>query len=149
MTYARLDSGTVVEYPVYAGDIQLRFPNTSFTIPFEPPSDYVFVTGIPQPYCDHTQNITESTPELIERVWTQVWNIVDATTEQITERTDTKKQEVRSNRNRFLAECDWTQLSDAPVNAEEWAVYRQELRDVTSQIGFPWNIVWPKTPDKT
>jgi len=146
MTYAYLQSGTVVEYPVYAGDIQLQFPNTSFSIPFVPPSDYVFVTGIPQPYCDHTQNITEGTPELIKDIWTQVWNIVDATTEQITERTDAKKQEVRSNRNLRLAECDWTQLSDAPVNAEEWATYRQELRDVTAQTGFPWTITWPNIP---
>jgi hypothetical protein len=146
MTYARLDSGTVVEYPVYAGDIQLRFPNTCFTIPFEPPSDYVFVTGIPQPYCDYTQNITEGTPEVIEGIWTQVWNIVDATTEQITERTDAKKQEVRSNRNLRLAECDWTQLPDAPVNAGDWATYRQELRDVTAQTGFPWNVDWPEAP---
>jgi hypothetical protein len=146
MTYAYLQSGTVIEYPVYAGDIQLRFPNTSFSIPFEPPSDYVFVAGIPQPSCNYTQNIAEGTPELIEGTWTQVWNIVDATTKQITERTDAKKQEIRANRNRRLTECDWTQLSDAPVNAAEWATYRQELRDLTTQAGFPWNIDWPEAP---
>lgn len=53
---------------------------------------------------------------------------------------------VRETRNRRLADCDWTQLSDAPVDGAAWAVYRQELRDVTSQEGFPWNITWPEQP---
>lgn len=53
---------------------------------------------------------------------------------------------VREDRNRRLAECDWTQLSDAPVDATEWATYRQELRDITSQAGFPWEITWPEQP---
>ena len=53
---------------------------------------------------------------------------------------------VRSERNRRLAACDWTQLPDAPVDRQEWATYRQELRDVSSQTGFPWNVVWPSEP---
>ena len=47
---------------------------------------------------------------------------------------------VREDRNRRLAETDWTQLADAPVNAQAWATYRQALRDVTAQAGFPWDI---------
>ena len=54
---------------------------------------------------------------------------------------------VRSTRNKSLAECDWTQLADAPVNASAWAVYRQQLRDVTTQQGFPWDISWPQEPE--
>lgn len=53
---------------------------------------------------------------------------------------------VRDTRNKKLAECDWTQLPDAPVDHETWAAYRQDLRDVTAQAGFPWNIVWPTPP---
>jgi hypothetical protein len=36
----------------------------------------------------------------------------------------------REERNRRLAACDWTQVSDAPVHREAWAAYRQELRDL-------------------
>ena len=36
---------------------------------------------------------------------------------------------MRSERNRLLSECDWTQLSDTQVNKEGWALYRQQLRD--------------------
>lgn len=53
---------------------------------------------------------------------------------------------VREDRNKRLAECDWTQLSDAPVDAAVWATYRQELRDVSAQPGFPHNVTWPEPP---
>jgi len=53
---------------------------------------------------------------------------------------------VRTNRNKRLADCDWTQLPDAPVLRATWATYRQKLRDVTAQEGFPWNVVWPEQP---
>lgn len=54
---------------------------------------------------------------------------------------------VRSTRNAMLTECDWTQLLDAPVNQAVWSAYRQELRDVPAQAGFPWTINWPVKPE--
>lgn len=54
--------------------------------------------------------------------------------------------DVRAQRNVKLAACDWTQLPDAPVNKEAWAVYRQQLRDITSQAD-PFEIVWPTEPE--
>jgi hypothetical protein len=59
---------------------------------------------------------------------------------------DEQAERVRADRNQRLADCDWTQLSDAPVDELTWAVYRQQLRDVTTQSGFPWDVVWPDTP---
>lgn len=53
---------------------------------------------------------------------------------------------VRADRTARLAACDWTQLADAPVDAAAWAAYRQDLRDVPSQAGFPWEVVWPVAP---
>lgn len=53
---------------------------------------------------------------------------------------------VRSSRASFLAECDWTQLADSPVDKSVWATYRQALRDVPTQAGFPWTIDWPVKP---
>lgn len=50
---------------------------------------------------------------------------------------------VRQSRDDKLKECDWTQIADAPVDKTAWATYRQALRDVPSQIGFPWTIDWP------
>jgi hypothetical protein len=54
---------------------------------------------------------------------------------------------IRTSRNEKLKECDWTQVADAPVDQAAWATYRQALRDVTSQVGFPWDIIWPNDPN--
>lgn len=56
------------------------------------------------------------------------------------------EEDVRARRNSLLIESDWTQLKDAPVDQLAWAIYRQALRDVTSQKGFPANVVWPDKP---
>jgi hypothetical protein len=53
---------------------------------------------------------------------------------------------IRSQRNTLLSESDWTQLVDAVVNQEAWAAYRQALRDIPQQEGFPSNVVWPEKP---
>jgi len=58
---------------------------------------------------------------------------------------------VRTQRGEKLKECDWTQVADAlldaPVDKAAWATYRQALRDVTAQTGFPWTIDWPTQPE--
>lgn len=56
-------------------------------------------------------------------------------------------QSIRSERNRLLSDCDWTQLPDAPTDAEGWANYRQALRDITTQEGFPTAVTWPIPPN--
>ena len=56
---------------------------------------------------------------------------------------------VRTSRDDKLKECDWTQLDDTPLSntvKATWAIYRQALRDVTMQAGFPWTITWPDAP---
>ena len=53
---------------------------------------------------------------------------------------------VRTTRGEKLKDSDWTQVADAPVDKAAWATYRQALRDVTGQEGFPWTIEWPVNP---
>jgi hypothetical protein len=53
---------------------------------------------------------------------------------------------VRNERNSLLAASDWTQLADATVDKAAWAVYRQALRDIPEQAGFPYNVTFPVTP---
>lgn len=52
----------------------------------------------------------------------------------------------RTKRNALLAASDWTQVIDAPVDQAAWATYRQALRDITAQVGFPTTIDWPVEP---
>ena len=56
---------------------------------------------------------------------------------------------LRQQRNELLKESDWTQMPDSPLSTtqkELWATYRQELRDLTEQVGFPVNVVMPTPP---
>jgi hypothetical protein len=46
----------------------------------------------------------------------------------------------------MLTDSDWTQVADAPVDKNAWAVYRQALREVPQQPGFPFSVVWPEAP---
>lgn len=51
----------------------------------------------------------------------------------------------------LLNSSDWTQVVDSPLSSEvkqAWAIYRQELRDITKQIGFPAEIEWPVAPSR-
>ena len=58
----------------------------------------------------------------------------------------TQAEAVRTDRNKRLNDTDWTQVADAPVDKAAWATYRQALRDITAQQGFPWEVVWPEQP---
>lgn len=53
---------------------------------------------------------------------------------------------VRHQRGEKLKESDWTQVADAPVDQAAWAAYRQALRDISGQAGFPWTVQWPEMP---
>ena len=56
---------------------------------------------------------------------------------------------VRAKRDALLAASDYTQATDYPSTyamRTAWAEYRQQLRDVTKQAGFPASVVWPVPP---
>ena len=55
---------------------------------------------------------------------------------------------VRERRDTLLAESDWRVLPDNPSpSPEAWKTYRQQLRDLPSQEGWPFNVVWPEKPE--
>ena len=149
--YVLAPNQTVEIYPYSIGDLRRDNPNTSYP---RNPSDATLadwnvfpVTDEPTPaYNPATQNCNQVNPTLIDGKWVMTWVVTPATPEQIAERTAAKESEVRQQRNQLLSACDWTQLPDAPVDTATWAAYRQELRDVTAQSGFPWDVVWPEAP---
>ena len=58
---------------------------------------------------------------------------------------DRLSNEIRAKRNSLLAETDYLALSDTTLSSD-MATYRQALRDVTSQAGFPTSVTWPTKP---
>jgi hypothetical protein len=61
---------------------------------------------------------------------------------------DTRKAaDIREERNAKLAATDWTQAADVPQAVKDsYAPYRQALRDLPTQSGFPNQVVWPESP---
>ena len=74
--------------------------------------------------------------------------------EKIPEKTEAEKREeaeksVRAKRDSLISETDYLLASDYPISAEDLEavkVYRQALRDVPQQAGFPFDVVWPDLP---
>jgi hypothetical protein len=153
--FARIENNQVAEYPLTDRQIKMRFPNVSFPSNFTSalPDGYERVQPSSQPAEDELKVITEGTPALMDGVWTQVWVQSDKyTAEELVafnaKKDVDKRQEVRDVRNSLLAKSDWTQGKDIPDNVSSaWATYRQALRDVTEQSGFPWTIEWPTQPE--
>lgn len=59
------------------------------------------------------------------------------------------KQNIVNQKNNLLFKSDWTQLPNSPLNQQkqgQWATYRQSLRDIPAQSGYPTNVTWPTAP---
>lgn len=96
------------------------------------------------PYFDPATQAREEGPAvLVDGVWAQNYIVSDLDADASAAKVGAQWIVVRAERNKLLADCDWTQLPDAPVDAVAWATYRQALRDITSQAN-PFNIVWPE-----
>lgn len=148
--YAKIINGVVEKYPYSIGELRKDNPNTSFpkNIPANVLAEFnVFpVESVAQPSTDYTKNVQEG-PIANDNGWKQTWVVVDASAEEIAERTGQVAAGVRGERDQLLNGCDWTQVADAPVDKAAWATYRQALRDVPSQAGFPHNVTWPAKPE--
>ena len=83
--------------------------------------------------------------ELVNAKWFTKYSVADLDADAITAKDAEQAKAIRTQRNQLLAESDWTQLADTPVDKTVWSVYRQSLRDISSQKGFPWDVVWPKS----
>lgn len=58
-------------------------------------------------------------------------------------------KKIRAKRDELLAETDWTQVTDTVLTKEkqeEYKIYRQELRDITKQQDFPYDVAFPDKP---
>lgn len=131
-------------------EFRAMFPNTSLPNPLTESAinglggDVVFEG--PQPATTRYQIVSRQGVIELGGKWYTNYAAVDLSPEACTALDASQASNVRADRNARLAACDWTQLSDAPVDDLTWAVYRQALRDITSQPGFPWDITWPVEP---
>ena len=152
------------------GEIRQMYPNTSFPKAWTPELveelglDPVFET--PAPTTTVYQTAFKNGVEQVAGKWVWKWAIgpvfTDITNEDGTVTTaaaqeaahkaridDEAAKNVRATRDRLIAETDWIVIKNLELNQNVpgiWEVYRQNLRDVPSQAGFPHEITWPIKP---
>jgi hypothetical protein len=144
--YIKLNNGVIEKYPYSINELKKDNLQTSFP---EDISDEMLVTWnvfpvkqTPQPSYDYlTQTVTEKQP-VNNNGWTQVWEVINLPL-------DKASANVRERRDYLLSECDWVVIKSIETDVpeiESWKTYRQALRDVPSQTGFPYSVVWPIKP---
>lgn len=137
-------------YDVLSGEIK-RVVTTRFDPEQQLSSGEAYVLGdIPdetraiQFYIKNNQFTERPASPSVYHVWRNESWVDSRSVEQIVEHL---ARQIRKARNEKLASSDWTQLPDVPIDTKQaWATYRQALRDITSQQGFPTDVVWPDRP---
>jgi hypothetical protein len=130
-------------------------PNTSFALPLSDAAlaglNMAKLLEDPRPSYDAgTQTVIEGAVEERSGSYYQTYSVIDHPAEAIANDLANKKSQVRAQRNARLAETDWAILPDSPLSEEDKAVYqgyRNALRDVPAQDGFPNNAL-PEGPDQ-
>lgn len=154
MTYALTDGLNVKTYPYSTGLLRRDNPNVSFPAN---PSDaqlaewMVFpVADAAQPgYDPLTQRVVEGQPARVGNAWTQTWTVEQLSAAEAAQARDTALESLRTERNARLRDCDWTQMADAPLTADQkaaYAAYRQQLRDMPGGETNLLNPDWPVEP---
>ena len=100
----------------------------------------------PQPSAGRYQTVYRDGVEQIDGQWFTKYSLADMDADAIAAHDAQQAKNIRDDRNKRLSDCDWTQLADAPVDDLVWAAYRQSLRDIPLQAGFPWDVNWPTKP---
>jgi hypothetical protein len=151
--YVKTNNGSIEKFPYSIDDLRKDNPNTSFphALSKELLEFYgvFFVAEQAPPETDKLSYcVKRHLPELIDGQWVMAWDVIQKTAEQLEEETNKEAEAIRNSRNKKLAFSDWTQLDDSPGTKKlEWATYRQELRDLPTQAGFPWQVDWPTAPE--
>jgi hypothetical protein len=150
--FAKLNNGQLQKYPYTLGMLRKDNANISFPKVLDDATlarfELVKVSPTPRPEYDHTKDFNV-TAQLVNGSWVEAWIATDVAAEEVASRTVNQASNVRAERNAKISGSDWTQLDDSPItNAKklEWATYRQALRDIPAQAGFPWNVTWPESP---
>lgn len=150
-----LQTGNVEKYPYSIENLRADNPQTSFPIQlseFNLASWGVYPVAVSEmPSVDHTKNVKESLPRFNQGVWEQVWEIVDASAQEIETRTRREAVHVRMLRDQLLSSkidvfnlLRWESLNEEQKS--KLRDYRQQLLDIPQQPGFPWSINWPMQP---
>ena len=136
------------------GEVRGMYPNTSFPSQWTPALveelglDPVFESPTPTTTRYQTA-FKDGVEQDAQGRWLWKWSISEMDDETKAAKDAEAAKAVRADRDRRLAECDWVVIKNLELNQNipgVWEVYRQGLRDVPAQAGFPYDITWPSKP---
>ena len=136
---------------VTQGEVRGLYPNTSFPKTWSPELveelglDVVFESPAPATTVYQTA-FKDGVEQDAQGRWVWKWSISEMDDDAKAAKDAEAAKGVRATRDAKLAETDWTQVADAPVDQTAWATYRQALRALPEQAGFPHNVTWPTKP---
>lgn len=142
MPHLKITNGQPESYSI--GQLRRDNPNTSFP---KMPSDALLADWDVYPYTVQdqptvgylTQTLTPAALIKNNGAWTQGWAVSNLPAEDA-------GRNIRNHRDSLLQQSDWMALSDNTMTPA-WASYRQALRDITAQEGFPFSVDWPVKPE--
>lgn len=147
-----------MEWPVYEGEMHLRYPETCFPNPLiNPPEPYVWVQDVDMPsYNWLTQGISEEIPHQTDGVWYRTWVIYDLDASQIAVNENAARQQNKNTATSLLSSTDWTATIDVSdpqyrnpylANQSEFLSYRSQLSNIA--LNPPVTVdVWPEKPNE-
>jgi hypothetical protein len=90
-----------------------------------------------------TQTLKPTALTEVDGAWTQGWEVSNLSVEDAGRNIRSHRD---SQRDYLLQQTDWMALSDVMMEPY-WREYRQQLRDVTAQEGYPYSVIWPTKPE--
>lgn len=151
---------TYIRYKVATGEIDCFGISDTNVLPFDIPDGFASMEGYGVNQTNHVSNNTILEYSIEQQVaklnkpnykcaWSNEtfgWN----DTRTLEEKTSDATNSVISKRNRLLSESDWVVVravdQGTPIPTD-WQTYRQELRNITNQSGFPFDVIFPVAPN--
>lgn len=140
--FVKVTNGQPSQFPYTVGQLRRDNPQTSFPkqVPDEVLAAYdVYpVQQVSAPVVDSKTHRVVQSVQQTDTGWSQVWTVQELAP-------DRAAANIRAHRDDLLRQTDWRALSDVTMTPE-MATYRQALRDITAQEGFPYSVTWPSKP---
>jgi hypothetical protein len=137
------------------GEVRGMYANTSFPKTWSPELveelglDVVFESPTPTTTVYQTA-FKDGVEQDAQGRWVWKWSISEMDDDAKAAKDAEAAKGVRTTRDKLSAETDWIVIKNLELNQNVpgiWEVYRQNLRDVPAQAGFPHNVTWPTKPE--
>jgi hypothetical protein len=150
---------TYIRYEIATGEIDCCGISSTDVLPFDIPIGYASLEGLGANQTNYVANniildytaqqqATKANKPIYNCAWNNATFVWDDTRTPEKQNSDAENLAI-ATRDALLSQTDWIVIravdQGTPIPTD-WQTYRQALRDITNQTGYPLNIVWPVAP---